>query len=98
MNETSSLAIPEVGHVDLLIVLIFQVYFKLFLKKAISFIIFLGGFCQALEAKSIHSLILTFSFVRRRSQDSSASIVSDYRPDDQAIEAQSPAEAKGFFL
>jgi hypothetical protein len=88
MNETSSLAIPEVRHVDLLIVLIFQVYFKLFLKKAISFIIFLGGFCQALEAKSIHSLILTFSFVRR-SQDSSASIVSDYRPDDQAIKAQS---------
>jgi hypothetical protein len=51
MNETSSLAIPEVGHIDLLIVLIFQIYFKLFLEKATCFIIILGGFCQALETK-----------------------------------------------
>jgi hypothetical protein len=39
MNETPSSSIPEVRHIDLLIILVFQVYFKLFLKEAINFII-----------------------------------------------------------
>lgn len=49
MDETSSSSIPEVRNVDLLIVLIFQVYFKFFLKVSPSLII-LWGLCQALEA------------------------------------------------
>jgi hypothetical protein len=39
MNETSSSSIPEVRNIDLLILLIFQVYFKFFLEVSPSFII-----------------------------------------------------------
>jgi len=49
MDETSSSSIPEVRNIDLLIIFIFQVYFKFLLKISPSFII-LWGFCQALKA------------------------------------------------
>jgi hypothetical protein len=38
------------------------------------------------------------TYSRTLSWGSSVSIVSDYRLEDCAIEVQSPAEAKGFFL
>lgn len=66
MNETSSSSIPKVRHVDLLIILVFQVYFKLFLKEAISFTINYGGRSyQALEAESRNELIVTLSSVTK---------------------------------